>query len=129
MLKKLVFNVVIVGVFLGIGLWAGPMVRAGYDRLFPERGFERGDYTAVYRQAGKPVVMFSTSRCPFCQRTRELFQREKVAYHEYKIDESVDAKRLFKQLDGTNVPLLFIGDRRIVGFREDVIRESLVSTR
>lgn len=129
MLKKWVLNVVIVGVFLGLGLWVGPQIRAGYDRLFPEPAFVRGDYTAVFRQAGKPVVMFATSHCPFCQQARELFQREGIEYREYKIDESADAKRWFKELDGTNVPLLFIGDRRIVGFREDAIRESLAATR
>jgi glutaredoxin len=125
MLKKVALNAGLVAVCLGAGLWAGPMARAGYEHLFPAPAFIEGDYANLYRQAGKDIVMFSTSTCPHCSDARALLQREGVAYQDYLIDGSPEAKRQFDALGGSGVPLLFIGDRRILGYRESVIRESL----
>lgn len=118
-------NVLALALFLGIGVWSGPRLRDAYARLFPEPAYVTGDYAAIYRQAGKPVVMFSKTTCPYCRHARELLQRDHVEFVEYVIDESPEARRQFDQLGGSGVPLLFIGDRRIVGFREDTLRASL----
>lgn len=125
MLKKIALNVGLIAVCLGVGLWAGPMAKVGYDRLFPAPAYTQGDYANLYRQAGKNIVMFSTSTCPHCSDARALLQREGVAYRDFLIDGLPEAKRQFDALGGTGVPLLFIGDRRILGYRESVIRESL----
>lgn len=125
MLKKVAFNVGLVAVCLGIGLWVGPLARAGYEHLFPAPAFTVGDYASLHRQAGESVVMFSTSTCPHCSDARALLQREGVAYRDFVIDESPEAKAQFHSLGGEGVPLIFIGDRRIVGYRESVIRDSL----
>ena len=113
--------------FLGGGLLAGPSVRSAYERLFPEPAFVTGDFAALYREAGTPIVMFSTSTCPFCRRARELLDHEQAQYRDFVVDQSPDAQRQFEALGGGGVPLLFIGNRRIVGFRADTIRESLSS--
>jgi mycoredoxin len=120
-MKRGLFNAVAVALFLAAGLSLGPHVRA----MFPEPAYVTSNYGASYRQAAKPVVMFSTSTCPHCQHAREFFHSVHVDYQEYDIDQSPDAKHEFAVLGGNGVPLLFIGDRRIVGFRPDTIRESL----
>ena len=125
MLKKIVVNGVLVAICLGIGLWIGPLARAGYERIFPEPAFTEGDYTSLRREAGQAVVMFSTSTCPHCADARALLQREGVAYRDFLIDESPQARSRYEALDGTGVPLIFIGDRRIVGYREPVILDAL----
>lgn len=125
MVRKIVVNVLIVAVCLAAGLWLGPLARAGYERAFPPPLFVTGDYSAIYRQAASPVVMFSTSTCPHCADARRLLGQLGVSYRDMVVDQDADAKRRYEALEGDGVPLLFIGDRRILGFREAVIRESL----
>lgn len=124
---KSLLSLALFALFLGAGLWLGPQARAFYDRMFPEPVYVTGNYDALYRQAGKPVVMFSTSTCPYCQRTRELLTSQNVDFQDFVIDQSADAKTQFKTLGGVGVPMVFIGDKRIVGFREGILRESLAS--
>lgn len=114
---------------LGLGVWSGPWLQGAYKRLFPEPAYIAGNYEAVYRQAGKPVVMFSKSTCPYCVQARALLERENIVFEELIVDQSPAARQQFDQLQGGSVPMLFIGDRRIVGFRENTIRESLALIR
>lgn len=125
MVRKVLSNVLIVAVCLAAGLWLGPLARAGYERAFPPPLFVTGDYSSIYRQADAPVVVFSTSTCPHCADARRLLGELGVQYRDFVVDQDEGAKRRFKALGGEGVPLLFIGDRRIEGFREAVIRESL----
>lgn len=125
MVGKVVVNVLIVAACLAAGLWLGPLARAGYERAFPPPLFVTGDYSAIYRQGGSPVVMFSSSTCPHCADARRLLGQLGVSYRDLVVDQDDDAKRQYEALEGDGVPLLFIGDRRILGFREAVIRDSL----
>lgn len=108
-----------------LGVRAGPLVREGYALLFPAPDFSRGDFHALLEQAHAPVVLFSSSTCPWCARTRALLADAGTTYRDYVIDQDEDAHRRFEAAGGDAVPLLFIGDRRIVGFRDRVIREAL----
>lgn len=129
MLMKSLVNLVLVALFLGLGLWGGPHLRAAYEHLSAGPAYRAGNYEAVYREAAKPVVMFSTSTCPYCVRARDLLSREGIDFQDVVVDRSPEAKRRFEAQGGGAVPLLFIGDRRIVGYREDTIRESLALIR
>lgn len=124
--KILGLLVVIAGCYFA-GLYGGPAARGLYARLFPEPPYVVGHYEALYAEAGKPVVLFSTSTCPFCKKTRELLSARKIPYTDYVIDKSSSAERRFKELGGKAVPLLFVGNRRIVGFNEQVIEDSVAS--
>jgi glutaredoxin len=103
----------------------GPPLRQMFDQLFPEPIYVTGNYTALYKQTGKHVVMFSTSTCPYCERARTYLRQANVDYQDFVIDLAPSAKQQFKELGGSRVPVLFIADRRIIGFHEDTIRESL----
>ena len=129
MLTKGVVHVVVLAAFLGVGFWAGPWLKGLYEGGSQKPPYVSGNYEAIYRQAGKPVVMFSKSACPYCAQARELLTREHVEFAERVVDQSPEAQRWFETLGGKGVPLLFIGERRIVGFREDVIRTSLAQAR
>lgn len=116
-----------IAAFLGIGLFSGPYLRAGYERMFPPPDYVSGDYADYYGRAGKPVVMFSTSTCPYCKRARAWLQQQGVDYRDYVIDESADAHQLFDRLGGGGVPQVLVGHRRVLGFRENILRESLAT--
>lgn len=124
-MSRFVASAIWFAAFLGIGLFAGPYLRAGYDRLFPPPVYVAGDYDEIYGQAGKPVVMFSTSTCPYCKRAREWLQQRGVDYRDYVIDESADARQKFERLGGGGVPQVLVGQRRVLGFREDALAEAL----
>ena len=107
------------------GSYGGPVVRAAYARVFPDPAFQTGDFRSLYRDAGGSVVLFSTSTCPYCRQTRELLQRRSVRYVDYVVDQSEGAANRFKALGGKGVPLIYIGDRSISGFRETAIVDAL----
>lgn len=84
-----------------------------------------GDFSALRRETGTDVVLFSTSTCPHCRATRAFLDREHIRYTDFVIDQSQEAEARFTALDGDAVPLLLIGDRAVRGFQEDRFREAL----
>jgi mycoredoxin len=108
-----------------VGLSAGPGLHAAYRELFPPEQFTTGDYSALYAKAGSEVVLYATSACPYCAKARKLLAERGVKYTEYRIDKSESANADFIAKKGVGVPLLYIGGRRIDGFRENAIREAL----
>lgn len=111
--------------FFAVGLFAGPYLASGYRTAFPGPQYTTGDHAALYATAGNDVVMYATKGCPYCAKARALFAGLGVRYTEYQIDTSDAADADFKARGGIGVPLLYIGDRRIDGFREAAIREAL----
>lgn len=122
--KPIALLVVLAACFLG-GLYGGPLVRSEYAKIFPPPAFVTGDYGAIYAAAGKRVVLYSTSTCPYCKKVRALFATNHVDYKDLVIDKSDSASASFKELKGGPVPMIFIGNRKIIGFNEKVIMESV----
>jgi len=108
---------------IGVGIAARPLSKIAYAYAGP--AFTTGDFEDVYRQANRRVVLFSLSTCRHCEQARTLLEHEHVDYRDYVVDLSADARRRFAALDGDSVPTLLIGDRRIVGFREQTILAAL----
>lgn len=113
-------------VFLG-GLYLAPVVNTAWHRWFPTPEFVSGDFSALQAAAQSRVVLYATATCPYCAQVRRLFDTAGVSYREYRIDASEAADAEFRRLDGRFVPLLFIGQRRISGFREQAIRDALAA--
>jgi glutaredoxin len=123
-LRFLTLLVVIATCFVA-GLYGAPLGRSAYARLFPEPAFRIGDYSKLHDEAGSTVVLFSTSTCPYCKKTRELLNGAHVSFVDYDIESSEAGKAKFKQLGGVGVPLLYVGNREIHGFREVAIKDAL----
>jgi glutaredoxin len=64
----------------------------------------------------KPVIMYSTSWCGYCQKARQHFTRKNIPFREYDIEKSKKAAREYKKLNGRGVPVILIGKRRMNGF-------------
>ncbi len=111
--------------FFALGMYVGPMAAAAYAEAFPEPEFRTGQFDELYAWAGEDIVMFSDSTCPFCAKARNLLDTADVTYRELMIDESAEAKAEFDRRGGVGVPMIFLGNRQIVGFREEAIREGL----
>ena len=126
---RIVLQCLLIPAFFATGLYAGPRLAQAYRTWFPPPQYTTGDHAELYRRAGNPVVMYATSTCPYCAKARKLLAERGVRYTEYLIDKSAPAQRDFVSKGGESVPLLYIGDRRIEGFREQAIVDALASAR
>lgn len=87
------------------------------DTLNPPRDFSNLKY--------EPVVMYSTSWCGYCAKTRRFFERNKINYVEYDIEKSAMARRQYDELDGGGVPLVLVESRVVRGYNPSLIVEHL----
>ncbi len=122
---KTILAVVLIPLCFAAGLYAGPYAGSLYRNLFPKPEYKTGDFSAMYRKAGNEIVMYSTTGCPYCAKVRAIFAEKGVKYTEYPVDTSAADYAEFKRLGGEYVPLLYIGERRIAGFREEAIRDAI----
>lgn len=73
----------------------------------------------------KPVVLYATSWCGYCQRARDFFAHNDVDYIEYDIDESKEGRRQFNKLRGRGVPLILVGREKIRGWNATAVKAAL----
>jgi glutaredoxin len=113
-MKRRFWTVGLYGLFLIAGLAVGfavPRVSAWFRPAYSE-----GDYSAYLRSANAKVVLYGTSWCPYCAKTRAYLASRNISYREMDIEKSPAAKQQFDQLGGGTVPKVLIGNRMIVGY-------------
>ena len=71
------------------------------------------------------LVMYSTPSCSYCARARAFFTKHHITYTEYDITQDKKALERFKKLNGSGVPLIFVGNTRVPGFNEPLLRRLL----
>lgn len=71
------------------------------------------------------VVMYATPQCKYCARARAFFKKYAVSYTEYDITADEQAHQRYKRLNGNGVPLIFVGDKRVSGYNEGLLRSLL----
>ena len=69
------------------------------------------------------VEMYTTPRCGYCIKARSFFSRHNISYTEYNIRADKGAHDRFKALNGRGVPLIFVGENRISGYNEPLLRK------
>jgi glutaredoxin-like YruB-family protein len=68
------------------------------------------------------VNIYTTSTCSQCAKTRAWLSANGVDYNEFNIVEDPEALQRMIEISGSrNVPVIQIGERVIVGFKEDEI--------
>jgi glutaredoxin len=79
----------------------------------------------------KPVKMYTISTCSHCKATKRLLDNCKVEYEFTDVDllEGDERKAILEDVRRLNprcsFPTIIIGDKVIVGYQEDQIREAL----
>jgi len=74
----------------------------------------------------KPVTIYSTPTCHFCQMAKHFFSDNKVKYTDYDVATDIGKRNEMIEKSGQmGVPVIVIGDELIVGYDEDRLRESL----
>ncbi len=65
----------------------------------------------------KPVVMYSTSYCPYCVAARNLLRAKGLNWTEVSLDAEPDKRAEMMSRSGRHtVPQVFIGDTHVGGF-------------
>jgi len=62
------------------------------------------------------VVLYATAWCGYCKKTRDLLEKNGIAYTEYDIEKSAKGKEEYNQLNGNGVPLLVINGTAVRGY-------------
>jgi glutaredoxin len=70
------------------------------------------------RAKSRKVVMYSASWCGVCARARRFFQAEGIPFRELDIEKSQSARRDWKRMRATGVPVILVGGKRMSGFSE-----------
>lgn len=71
------------------------------------------------------IIMYTTEWCPVCKRAKKFFRRNNIPYINKDVEKSIVAKKEYKALRGTGVPLIYIGETRISGFSKARVRRIL----
>lgn len=72
-----------------------------------------------------PVIIYSTSHCPWCVRAKEYFASKGVRYDERDVERSPSARAEFEKLGGKGVPLIMVGDEKMEGFNQQRLDQLL----
>jgi len=68
-------------------------------------------------QGNLRVVMYSATWCGYCRKARNYFRQTGIPFKEYDIENSRKGRRDYAKLNGTGVPIIFVGKKRMQGFR------------
>jgi len=71
------------------------------------------------------VIMLGAWWCSYCYQAKIYFQKNKVHYCEYDMENTAEGKRLYKENGGGAVPLLLIGDYQLRGFEPEQIEQAI----
>ena len=83
------------------------------------------DGSPAVSAANGEVILYATSWCGYCRKTRELFEEHGVAYKEYDIETSEEGLRQYEALNGNGVPVMSVHGTVIHGYDEDAILAAL----
>lgn len=93
-----------------------------YQKRDDIRGFfyPPPDYAAAH---GVDVIMYGTSWCGYCAKTRALLEEHDITYFEYDIESSQEGYKQYTDLGGRGVPVLQIGGNVVKGYSPTRILE------
>jgi glutaredoxin len=123
MFAKQAKNLVLYALILAGGLGIGQYVPKLVNMLKPS--YSEGNFAAYYPDAKTRVVVYGTETCPFCAKTRAYLKERNIAFGDFDVDKSDKGKRDFGELGGKAVPVILIGNRKLVGFNQKAIDAAL----
>jgi len=65
---------------------------------------------------GKNVIMYSAQWCGVCRKAKRYFSAKGIHYTELDIDKNSTAKKQYKMLNASGIPVIFVNDIRLNGF-------------
>jgi glutaredoxin-like YruB-family protein len=71
------------------------------------------------------VKIYTTTTCPWCEKTKEFFKEHGVKYKEINVEEPEAAQEMVEKTGQMAVPVTEIDGQFVVGFDERKLRELL----
>ena len=79
-----------------------------------------------FEAGGRPkVIMYGVTWCPYCKKARKFFEDNGIEYLELDPEKSSEAKSAYQWLEGNGYPLIYVGARRIEGYREQSLQDTM----
>ena len=115
--------------------WVDENGKTHYSDKMPESGKANLVETRVNTIEGisqdeidsKKVVMYATSWCGYCRKARNYFKKNAIPFTEYDIEKDSAAKRRYDAFNGSGIPVIFIGKKRINGFSQEKFESAYLS--
>jgi glutaredoxin len=123
MFSKIAKNLALYALILAGGLAIGHYVPEAVRMLKPK--YSEGNFAAYYPDAKARVVVYGTATCPYCAKTRAYLKERNIAFNDFDVDKTDKGKRDFAELGGKAVPVILIGNRKLVGFDQSAIDAAL----
>ncbi len=74
----------------------------------------------------KPVTIYSTPTCHFCQMTKEFLTEHNIPYADHNVATDLEKRKEMIQKSGQmGVPVIYVGDELIVGFDKERLSTAL----
>ena len=87
--------------------------------------YVEGDYSSYFPNPKAKVVMYGTAWCDYCAKTRAHFKANKVEFIDLDIEKSELARQQHQALGGGGVPVVLVGNRKIIGFNAPALTEAV----
>jgi mycoredoxin len=71
------------------------------------------------------VMLYSTSWCPYCEKTRQFLNQANIPFTEKDIEKSPQAAAEHRALGGVGIPLIKINAQVIEGYEPNAIRRAI----
>lgn len=71
------------------------------------------------------VVLFGTSWCGYCKKTRAIFHRYGIEFTDYDIETSDEGRRKYDALSTPGIPIVLVGSTQINGYKPSAIEKAL----
>lgn len=112
----LVLAILVPVVGFGVGTFATQFVQ--WLREPPP--LREGDFQELVASVGSPLVLLSTTTCPWCEKTRQWLQRKGTSYRDCVVDRDEFARQLLEKTGIQTVPQLLSANRIVTGYHEDL---------
>ncbi len=80
-------------------------------------------------QTSTRVVIYTTKRCPYCEKLRRGLTASAIPFTEYDVEKTMQGQLGFWALRARGVPVSAIGPKIVYGFRVEEIQEALQDLR
>jgi len=124
MYKKVIKTVVTYTAILTIGALIG-YVAVNLPR-WAKPSFTEGDFSAHYASSKTNIVLYGTQSCQYCKATRSFLRDKKIDFTDLDVQFDVAAQKKFAEFGVKSVPVILIGQRRIDGFKPNIIEDALL---
>jgi mycoredoxin len=81
----------------------------------------RGDYSQHFHNTQASLILYATTTCPWCKKTRAWLEQNHLVYELRLIDQDPAQQKIFQTLQQSGVPVLISQDRLLDGFNEKLL--------